>query len=452
MAFFNRILKNIKRQYWRSILIVAILSVVVVLSTISYSISSSADANIRGALKELGNKVDIMQNPDSYATNSVKPITKDIVNKISDSNYIEGTSYEVSDQFEAVLPSLKDFSTQYNKMRDQNGNEVEAKFNMSIIANSDATYEEGVFKKRVGDIVEGRFYNNDDIKENKNVIVISKELADKNNLHVGDSFEIKYNLPGITEKEASKKVIIIGLYNPYKAQRAGSYELGFTPASFVESMMTEAKKQGGITLSKVYFFLKDPLQRNDFIKEAYTKVDKDTYTLDSSDFLYDILTAPFEKIKSFSVISRNMIIGAGALIMLIVLFILTKERKKEIGILRALGIKKSKIISQLLCEAILLAILSIGIGSAISSITTSKIASNMIQNQVEKAKESSENLQFGIDFSDEIKVTEEHTPSLSSEDIAAIGIITIIITVIGSLSSVYIITKNEPMDILRKGN
>lgn len=441
MNFINRIRKNIKRQYWRSILIVSILSIVVIVSLISRSISSSAANNIKEIQKALGNKVTLSSSNKSEMPTQ---ITNEILEKLKNSSYVEDYDYVINDWIEARIPSLKneqsDLGMAVPSNKGTSTKKMNKKDNIFLFGNTKPQSLDDIVEKRIA-ITEGRFYTEEDIKDGKAVVVINKRLAEDNNLHLNDTFKIKKN--DKEGKETEIPVTIIGIYQEAKKPEnihANGYPYLLAPATFIEKLNADSNK----TVDEAYFFLKDPTQREAFVEDAYKSLDKDKFTIDSENQMYKKLSTPFETMKSFSNITQNAILGAGAIIMFFILFIITKERRYEIGILRALGIKKSKIISQLVCETFILAVVALFIGSIIGSMTSSSITSSVMQ---ESTKTGSA-VMNGISLQSSIQTT----VSLDVVDYAYIVIIMLIIVFIASLASVFIITKNEPMDILRNSN
>ncbi|WP_041742577.1 FtsX-like permease family protein [Caldicellulosiruptor obsidiansis] len=80
--------------------------------------------------------------------------------------------------------------------------------------------------------------------------------------------------------------------------------------------------------------------------------------LNANDNLFNRIAAPIERISSFSRVTIIGILIAGAIIIMLLMSIVIRERKLEIGILRSLGLKKGKLAAQFAMEALIIALVA----------------------------------------------------------------------------------------------
>jgi putative ABC transport system permease protein len=72
------------------------------------------------------------------------------------------------------------------------------------------------------------------------------------------------------------------------------------------------------------------------------------------------------------------------------IFFYAKDRKYEIGVLLSLGETKSKIVTQLLAELIIIATIAMTISLGTSSIVSNQLGESLLENQIEMSEEQSE--------------------------------------------------------------
>ena len=128
------------------------------------------------------------------------------------------------------------------------------------------------------------------------------------------------------------------------------------------------------------------------------KIDLETYTLDANDQLYKQMVGPIENVGSFSKTLVLTVSIAGAMILVLIIALSLKDRKYEIGVLLSLGESKIKVISQLVVEVLLIAVIAFGVSSFTGNLAANKIGDTLLQKeiQVTENSESETSANFGV--------------------------------------------------------
>ena len=235
-----------------------------------------------------------------------------------------------------------------------------------------------------------------DAKENS--VVIDENLATENDLKVGDTFKLKS-----TTTNQTQKLTIIGLSSSTDA----SSDASFRAAGFMdpmnqmyvsnETLADFATEDGTVSASSVVYSLKDPSEIEAFKQKAksVSSVDWDTFTLDANDAAYQKMVGPIEQVASFSKSVVYLVSIAGGLILALLILLSVRERRKEMGILMAMGEKRSKLMGQLLVETFAIAAVAFLITYATGGMTSQFMTDQLLNREVTEAASSATTDGFG---------------------------------------------------------
>ncbi|KOP29932.1 ABC transporter permease [Exiguobacterium acetylicum] len=225
----------------------------------------------------------------------------------------------------------------------------------------------------------------------ENSVVIDENLATENDLKVGDTFKLKS-----TTTNETQKLTIIGL----SASTDASSDASFRAAGFMdpmnqmyvsnETLADFATEDGTVSASSVVYSLKDPSEIEAFKQKAkaISSVDWDTYTLDANDAAYQKMVGPIEQVASFSKSVVYLVSVAGGLILALLILLSVRERRKEMGILMAMGEKRSKLMGQLLVETFAIAAIAFLITYATGGMTSQFMTDQLLNREVTEAASS----------------------------------------------------------------
>lgn len=289
------------------------------------------------------------------------------------------SDYNITTAVTAVNP------VNFSRIEDSDVDQSSDILGVSLIGNKKMAMDSNVLSGNVT-IKEGCLINEDD----SNVCVISRELAEKNQLTLGDT--LKFNDYHDRENSTAYEAVIVGIYEvkqkmtPYMSgDTYRSENVIFTDLSFPEKV---DGNPGNPLYEKAYFKVQN-VDQYDSVKEAIKKADIDweRYDLIDNNGNLETMSSNFNDLENISRLLIMIVIGTGSVILSLVFVFWMKNRVQEIGILLALGTAKLKILGQILIEALLIAamaiLLSFTAAPGISNIT----ANYLVEQQVQQEKE-----------------------------------------------------------------
>ena len=424
MNFFNRALKYCWRQRLRSFLL--LLTFTLLLTTVLIAISSekaveqgtkqikeTVGASVRIELDtnnqaNYGSAEDFGNGASGYTYNG-DFITEKIVDKISKLENVIGYNAKSSEGYWGVPKSFSPFPAMVTEGL---ATPYQAVLNSSL----DTRFLNGTYK-----LEEGRHIKADD----SYVALISKELADKNNLSVGDTIEF------ITETDITFK--IIGIFSGTEGMSKSAITPSDIPANlgYIDmNSLSELYDSEGYDFLDVYTHTPEEAKELMETIKNLPEVKGKTFTFNLNSEDFDLVSTPLSSFGSMVDTTVFILTIIGVLIVVLLLVLWTRGRKKEIGILLAVGRSKVEIVGQFLTENILITFLSMIVSAGLSITFADKIGAYIIQ----KAGESTTDLTISIATSDMVMVY-------------SIGLALVCFSV---LVASYTVIRLNPKDILSK--
>lgn len=199
-----------------------------------------------------------------------------------------------------------------------------------------------------------------DAAKDANVAVIGKALADKNNLKVGSTFTAygaTITVKGIydTGNTFSNGGLIMPLATVQRlsgqTNDVNSATVTVNSVDNIDSVVTAVKNALGTSA--------DVVSNQDTAKEAI---------------------APLENVKSISMFSLIGALVAGAVIILLTMTMIVRERRREIGVMKAIGASNLKTMFQFVTESITLTVLGLAVGLAIGIAAANPVTKMLVNN------------------------------------------------------------------------
>lgn len=217
--------------------------------------------------------------------------------------------------------------------------------------------------------------------EDEGKAVISKEVAEYNNLSVGDMIDasVVEGVPGWMEDAYGTKVQfeVVGIFSATKTEviKPGTPEHGlqenmiFVDIHTAKQLFDLKFKNLGIDEyrygSGFMVFVDDPEQIGSVIEDltSHDYTDWDNFIISENSVRYQEVLGPITKARSISSILFLITCVISITVITLTLILWTRDRMSEIGVLVALGFSKMQIIRQIILENCILAIPSLGIGA-----------------------------------------------------------------------------------------
>ena len=265
--------------------------------------------------------------------------------------------------------------------------------------------------------------------ENPGEVIIGEKLAALNNLSVGDMFTITG--AGVNDT-AVIPLTIVGIFTDYQANlNSGNVWFGVEASDIIVSFDTLWSSGFSATFpirEDIRFFLTDVDAVEPFVNELREKGLSDYHTLYSDIEGYEKIIEPVSNMSSVATTFGIIAVLTGAVILVFLSVINIRERKYEVGVLRAIGMKRHQLARGMVYESLSLVLLCTMLG-----LTAGSVLANPVSRVLLNATET-----VGV--------------SLNPALLPLLLLIALGLGVISSLIGVYYITKYEPMKILSEQN
>ncbi len=263
--------------------------------------------------------------------------------------------------------------------------------------------------------------------EQDNECIVSSKYAEHNNLNIGDTISISG--PSKSDTEAIP-LTITGIYAAHRAE-ASAETLGEV-YGHVYTTFNTVKNSGFhyIWIGKAIYQLGSPEDAELFEKELHEK-GLSEYRILSYSNSSDEYTKNTEPLKNISRIAEIFTLAAsltGAAILLLISFFNIRERKYEIGVLRAMGMKKRGVARGMVYETLTIMLISFTLSILLALVFTKPIAAAFIGDLT------------GI------------SAMLPPTAILFGAVMAFLFSVLAGLCSVLAVMRHEPMQILSERN
>ena len=300
-----------------------------------------------------------------------------------------------------------------------------------------------------------------------NECIISEEIANLNGVNVGDTIQIDSVFPPVK----SYTLNVVGIYsdtteeyeNPMYASLSYINRRNEIIVSFDTVMAVGWDDSYGLDMSTEYY-LKNPDDLSKFEAEVRAKGLPNSYDVSINQDAYDKVSGPMSGLKGVATTFMTVILILGGIVLILISYLAIKERKYEVGVLRAMGMEKGKIALGIFSEAVMITALCLVIGLGIGSMSAQPVANSLLAGQVEAAERVAAADDSGGKFlmsggqtqtSDNAsgyKPVSDIQVNLSADVITQIIFIALALAALSGVVGIIRITKYEPLKILRERN
>ena len=416
---------NLFRNRGRNVMMGIIIFVVIVLSGTSIIIHSASNAIIDDYKNRFGSEVSL---------NVIKNHKKDVIEPdkllaFGDSEYLLGKLYVAKI---AYVPKNLTAVNDDGSLKQGNSEYLTPKGYLISTSRNDIIDD---FKNGVKIIVSGKMFEND------NEVLISKAFSELNQLSVNDQIElsstsfdeastVKLKVSGIYE-DISVKFFNVGLaLNDPDNEIYGSFTTVTSSSLY--------KKHG---LLEVTFYLKKPQLLKRFKEELIAKGLPSYYDVTTDEKGYEQIMKPVQSLANMSNLFTITSLVIGSIIIILLSTFAIRERKYEVGVLRAMGMKKSRVAIGLISEMLIITFICLLLGLAATSLSSKFANELLLKQQIEISNQLKEDTSLN---NVEVK--------LDIDAAGKIAGVSIFLGMISTLGAIVYITRFEPRKILSDRN
>ena len=263
--------------------------------------------------------------------------------------------------------------------------------------------------------------------------VIGKSLAEKNNLAVGSTFTAY-----------SKTIKVVGIYD------TGNTFSNNGVVMSLRSLQRLSEQSDAITSATVTVNSVDAI---DSSVEAIKTQLGTTADVVSSQASAKTATEPLESVKTISTYSVFGAVVAGSVIILLTMMMIVRERRREIGVMKAIGSSNTKTILQFVSEAITLTAMGLIAGLIIGVFAAQPITKVLVTNSTSSSNQQQPGAfpgrRRGIGSNAAIRNIRDVQTTVGPSVIGYGALVALLIAMIGSAAPAYLISKVRPAEVMR---
>ncbi|MBL3535969.1 ABC transporter permease [Levilactobacillus brevis] len=394
MNFFKRAWLNVWAKKGRSILLILVSSAILMFVLTGLLIRSAAVKATNQAKEEVGATVTLsanrqaafkkMQSSSSSSKSSRPKLTLTPV-KLSDATKIAKlsniSSYNVTSSTSVNASSYDTVSTSSGMGGNSSsggpggGMKSSTSSGDTQIDGVTATSLTSVFSDSQSKITKGRGITTAD--KNTNHVVVEKELASQNDLSVGDTITVKKT----TGSKSKVKLKIVGIYKASATSSSSSPMSTDTSntmyTSYTLANTFKGNKYAG-TADSVTFNVKNPAKVSSVKTAGKKLINTSKYALSTDDSSYQTVKASMDNVESFANKIVWLVAIAGTIILALIVILMIRERRFEIGVLLSLGEARWKIIAQFFTEMLMVIVIAVAIAGAGGKFVGDQLGSQLV--------------------------------------------------------------------------
>lgn len=489
MYIFKNAIVSITRNKGRNLLIGIIILVISCATAVTLAISNSSSSLIESYKSKyeveatLGvNRENMMKdfNPEDKDNSrenmkdmfeKINNISVDDIENYADSNYVKSYYYTMSLGVNSSNLDKAEMSSN-NGMNDNGrgpggrerfSNESSGDFTLKGYSSIDSMNEfiNGNYKISDGSV-------SDDFESNS--CIINSELATLNNIKVGDTIKVV----DIDDTSKTYELVVSGIYEEQNEDNdnvmnmfTGSVNTIITNVNMVKKIVDSNDNLKATTTPT--FILADSSVVEKFSEELTSKGLSENLSVQTNLDQVENATITISNVKTFATTFLIITLIIGTVVLLVINMINIRERKYEIGVLRTIGMKKSKVCLQFISELFIVSFIAIMLGAGLGATMSVPVSNSLLKNEISSSQNETNNIRenFGRGGQSEMNRPNDNfnkgfkgVASVQAFDsidavvdfkvlfeLIAIGLC---ITLISSLSAITSIQKFSPLTILKE--
>lgn len=449
----TRGIRNAFRNSIRTFSIVVILGLSVGLALTMLIARQAVEDKIQSVKTSIGNTVTISPAGVQGFQGGGEPLTGDQLSKVKTTNHVTAVTQSLSDRLtsdNSDLESAIDAGTLGNRQAGNSGVNFQAPPQMggnSGQGEVTRTFTPPVMVTGTDNVSAASTYGGDTVTftsgeafeptKDENVAVVGKSLAEKNNLTVGSTF-----------KAYDNNVKVVGIYDTGNTFANGNVIM---PLAALQRLSDQS---GAVTSATATV---DSVDNIDAAVSAIKSALGDKADVTNNQENAKQTIEPLENVKSISAFSLFGALGAGAVIILLTMMMIVRERRREIGVMKAIGSSNAKTMLQFISESITLTVLGLVVGLVIGITAASPVTKVLVNNSTSSSQQTQAPGQGGSrigggfrGFGNNSITNARNIQASVGWDILAYGVgAAVLIAVVGSALPAYFISRVRPSEVMR---
>lgn len=393
MNFFKRAWLNVWAKKGRSVLLILVSSAILMfvlagllIRSAAVKATSQAKADVGATVTLSANRQAAFKKMQSRTTSSKSSRPKMTLTpvKLSDAAKVAQlsniSSYNVTSSTSVNASSYDTVSTSTGMGSSTGGGPGGMKSSTSTgdtqIDGVTATSLTTAFSNKQSKITKGRGITAAD--KNTNNVVIEKDLASQNNLTVGDTLTVKE----ATGDKDKVKLKVVGIYKASSTSSSTTGPMSTDPANTMYTSYTLANTFKGSkyagTADSVTFNVSNPAKVSSVKTAGKKLINTSKYSLSTDDASYQTVKASMDNVEGFANKIVWLVAIAGTIILALIIILMIRERRFEIGVLLSLGEARWKIIAQFFTEMLMVIVVAVAIAGVGGKFVGNQLGSQLV--------------------------------------------------------------------------
>jgi len=352
-------LRNVLRSPIRTAAVLVLLTVSISMALVMIQVRGSVDRRAQEARETIGTAIQVRPLGASQVTS--QPLTDADVQSLESLEHVVGISKALQARYsgEALEPAIDprsfgDHGGEAPGVFGGGGASIARRIPISFsgvsFADGRGLFEDG----EATTLTSGRVFNSDD--ESTPVAVLGETLAEKNGLSVGSVFQLETGPP----------LEVIGIFS---AGHQWGDNTVYMPLGTMRQLMGVEDWVGSAT---VYVDSVDDLEL--VVADITKTLGEGRVDVTSGLESMERLTEPLEALRSTSNAGLVAALGGAGGVILLAMFMLVRERTREIGILKAIGASWRQLVTQFSAEALAISVVAAVLGFALAVASAGTVA------------------------------------------------------------------------------
>lgn len=212
----------------------------------------------------------------------------------------------------------------------------------------------------------------------ENSIVMSRRAAEDNGLKIGDTIQVKYDAG-----EPVIELTIIGLFDIIADEQDFDMSDSITAVDYMAYSFIDVNSMKALLanhedyqyVDSADFIVSDPEKLESIIQEvqSISSIDWNTYSITVNDEVYQRVSTSISDTSSLISVFIWIAVCVSMVIVVLLLSMWMRSRKREIGVLLAIGLSKLSIIMQYILETLLIAVFAFPCGYLVSNYVAGRL-------------------------------------------------------------------------------
>ncbi len=445
MGTIARGVKNAFRNSIRTISVVLILSISIAMALIMFESLKTVETKISSVKASIGNFVTVSPAGIRGFEGGGSLLTDDSISKISQISGVTKVTKTLTDHLDTTTTNLVtpiaagDFGNRQQRQSTGSsegssaGQNQNHSFAMPIMvsATDDVNVMQSLnvsqFNLTSGEKIDGSSADN--------VAMLGTSMASKNNLTVGQSF-----------KAYNRDIKVVGIFD---SGNTFSNSLIIMPLKTLQTLSNQVGQVNSVLVQTV------SIDTEASVTSAIKTQLGDSADVVSSQDTSAQAVAPLSNIKSISTYGLIGSLVAGAIILFLTMVMIVRERRREIGVLKAIGASNALVVAQFSVESLVLTLISSIVGMVLGTFLSNPILKVMVTSSTTSGPSNAGEahvamMRVGAGIVNGAQGAVRNLQATINWQIILYGLgAAVIIALIGSALPAYFISKVRPAEVLR---